>query len=76
MSILTRYITGQFLYILFLTVASFVVLFLIADIFEDMNKIIDYQVPLGTAIWFAATHGTPVFAHAGEVAHARREYLE
>lgn len=31
---------------------------------------------LGTAIWFAATHGTPVFAHAGEVAHARREYLE
>lgn len=31
---------------------------------------------LGTAIWFAATHGTPVYAHSDEVAHARREYLE
>lgn len=55
MSILTRYITGQFLYILFLTVASFVVLFLIVDIFEDMNKIIGYQVTLMTAIWYFAT---------------------
>ncbi|MBN1880985.1 MAG: LPS export ABC transporter permease LptG [Deltaproteobacteria bacterium] len=55
MSILTRYITGQFLYIFLLTVASFVVLFLIVDIFEDMNKIIEYQVPLATAIWYFAT---------------------
>lgn len=31
---------------------------------------------LGTAIWFAATHGTPVYCHADEVAHAKREYLE
>lgn len=31
---------------------------------------------LGTAIWFAATHGTPVYCHAGEVSHARREYLQ
>jgi glyoxylase-like metal-dependent hydrolase (beta-lactamase superfamily II) len=31
---------------------------------------------LGTAIWFAKTHGTPVFCHAGEVGHAHREYLE
>lgn len=31
---------------------------------------------LGTAIWFAATHGTPVYCHAGEVGHARRDYLE
>lgn len=30
----------------------------------------------GTAIWFAKTHGTPVFCHAGEVGHAHREYLE
>ena len=30
----------------------------------------------GSAIWFAKTHGTPVFCHAGEVAHAHREYLE
>ena len=31
---------------------------------------------LGTAIWFANTHGTPVFCHAHEVAHAKRDYLE
>ncbi|WP_205876195.1 MBL fold metallo-hydrolase [Mycobacterium camsae] len=31
---------------------------------------------LGTAIWFAAEHGTPVYCHADEVGHAKREYLE
>src|SRR5687768_17185321 len=31
---------------------------------------------LGSAIWFAKTHGTPVFCHADEVGHAHREYLE
>ena len=31
---------------------------------------------LGTAIWFAKTHGTPVFCHSSEVGHAHREYLE
>lgn len=31
---------------------------------------------LGSAIWFAKTHGTPVFCHAGEVGHAKREYLQ
>ena len=31
---------------------------------------------LGTAIWFAQTHRTPVYCHAGEVGHAKREYLE
>lgn len=31
---------------------------------------------LGSAIWFAGAHGTPVFTHAGEVAHAHRDYLE
>lgn len=30
----------------------------------------------GSAIWFAKTHGTPVFCHAGEVGHAKREYLQ
>ena len=30
----------------------------------------------GSAIWFAKTHGTPVFCHADEVGHAKREYLE
>ncbi|ULE34299.1 MBL fold metallo-hydrolase [Mycobacterium sp. IDR2000157661] len=30
----------------------------------------------GSAIWFARTHGTPVFCHAAEVGHAKREYLE
>lgn len=30
----------------------------------------------GTAIWFAAEHRTPVYCHADEVGHARRDYLE
>ena len=30
----------------------------------------------GSAIWFAKTHGTPVYCHAAEVGHAKREYLE
>lgn len=31
---------------------------------------------LGSAIWFAEQVGTPVYCHADEVGHARREYLE
>ncbi len=30
----------------------------------------------GSAIWFAKTRGTPVYCHAAEVGHAKREYLE
>ncbi|RDH74037.1 MBL fold metallo-hydrolase [Mycolicibacterium moriokaense] len=30
----------------------------------------------GSAIWFAKTIGTPVYCHADEVGHAKREYLE
>jgi glyoxylase-like metal-dependent hydrolase (beta-lactamase superfamily II) len=30
----------------------------------------------GSAIWFAKTHGTPVYCHAHEVGHSKREYLE
>ncbi len=30
----------------------------------------------GTAIWFAAEHGTAVYCHADEVGHAKRRYLE
>jgi glyoxylase-like metal-dependent hydrolase (beta-lactamase superfamily II) len=30
----------------------------------------------GSAIWFAREHDTPVYCHADEVGHARREYLE
>ncbi|MGD9618791.1 MAG: MBL fold metallo-hydrolase [Mycolicibacterium sp.] len=30
----------------------------------------------GSAIWFAREHGTPVYCHADEVGHAKREYLE
>jgi glyoxylase-like metal-dependent hydrolase (beta-lactamase superfamily II) len=30
----------------------------------------------GSAIWFAKTHGTPVYCHSAEVGHAKREYLE
>lgn len=30
----------------------------------------------GTAIWLAAEHGTPVYCHAEEVGHAKREHLE
>lgn len=31
---------------------------------------------LGSAIWLAKTHGTPVYCHPDEVGHAQREYLE
>jgi glyoxylase-like metal-dependent hydrolase (beta-lactamase superfamily II) len=31
---------------------------------------------LGSAIWFAREHGTPVYCHADEVGHAKRERLE
>jgi glyoxylase-like metal-dependent hydrolase (beta-lactamase superfamily II) len=31
---------------------------------------------MGSAIWFAKTHGTPVYCHADEVGHAKREYLQ
>lgn len=31
---------------------------------------------LGTAIWFAKTHHTPVYCHANEVGHAKRDYLQ
>jgi glyoxylase-like metal-dependent hydrolase (beta-lactamase superfamily II) len=31
---------------------------------------------LGSAIWFAGEHRTPVYCHADEVGHAKREYLE
>jgi len=31
---------------------------------------------LGSAIWFASEHGTPVYCHPEEVGHAKREYLE
>ena len=31
---------------------------------------------LGSAIWFAKAHGTPVYTHAAEVGHAQRRYLE
>ena len=30
----------------------------------------------GSAIWFAKTRGTPVYCHADEVGHSKREYLE
>jgi glyoxylase-like metal-dependent hydrolase (beta-lactamase superfamily II) len=30
----------------------------------------------GSAIWFAKTQGTPVYCHATEVGHSKREYLE
>ena len=30
----------------------------------------------GSAIWFAKTYGTPVYCHAAEVGHSKREYLE
>ncbi|MGB5113305.1 MAG: MBL fold metallo-hydrolase [Mycobacterium sp.] len=31
---------------------------------------------LGSAIWFAKNYGTPVYTHAAEVGHVKRQYLE
>lgn len=60
-----------------------------ADVLESLGRL-GFGVPdvraillthahidhFGTAIWFAETHGTPVYCHADEVGHSKREYLE
>ncbi len=46
---------------------------------EDLRAILLTHAHIdhfGSAIWFAKTHGTPVYCHADEVGHAKREYLE
>ncbi|OBI80751.1 MBL fold metallo-hydrolase [Mycobacterium sp. E740] len=46
---------------------------------EDLRAILLTHAHIdhfGSAIWFARTHGTPVYCHAAEVGHAKREYLE
>jgi glyoxylase-like metal-dependent hydrolase (beta-lactamase superfamily II) len=46
---------------------------------EDLRAILLTHAHIdhfGTAIWFAKTHGTPVYCHAAEVGHSKREYLE
>src|SRR6476661_6024218 len=47
--------------------------------FDDVRAILLTHAHIdhfGSAIWFAKTHGTPVYCHADEVGHAKREYLE
>ncbi len=46
---------------------------------EDLRAILLTHAHIdhfGSAIWFAKTHRTPVYCHADEVGHAKREYLE
>jgi glyoxylase-like metal-dependent hydrolase (beta-lactamase superfamily II) len=46
---------------------------------EDLRAILLTHAHIdhfGSAIWFAKIHGTPVYCHAAEVGHAKREYLE
>ncbi len=46
---------------------------------EDLRAILLTHAHIdhfGSAIWFAKTHGTPVYCHAAEVGHSKREYLE
>jgi glyoxylase-like metal-dependent hydrolase (beta-lactamase superfamily II) len=46
---------------------------------EDLRAILLTHAHIdhfGSAIWFAKVHGTPVYCHAAEVGHAKREYLE
>jgi glyoxylase-like metal-dependent hydrolase (beta-lactamase superfamily II) len=46
---------------------------------EDVRAIVLTHAHIdhfGSAIWFAAEHGTPVYCHADEVGHSKREYLE
>ena len=46
---------------------------------DDMHAILLTHAHVdhfGSAIWFAKTHGTPVYCHAEEVGHSKREYLE
>lgn len=47
--------------------------------FDDLRAILLTHAHIdhfGSAIWFAKTLGTPVYCHADEVGHAKREYLE
>lgn len=46
---------------------------------EDLRAILLTHAHIdhfGSAIWFAKTYGIPVYCHAAEVGHAKREYLE
>jgi glyoxylase-like metal-dependent hydrolase (beta-lactamase superfamily II) len=46
---------------------------------EDLRAILLTHAHIdhfGSAIWFAKSHGTPVYCHADEVGHSKREYLE
>lgn len=52
MKILTRYILGEFLKIFGLTLAAFISLYLIIDVFENMGKLIERHAQFGDSVKF------------------------
>lgn len=52
MRILTRYIIKEFLKIFILTITAFISLYLIIDVFEQMDTLIEYRVQLKDGLYF------------------------
>lgn len=52
MRILTRYIIKEFLKIFILTISAFISLYLIIDVFEQMDTLIEYRVQLKDGLYF------------------------
>ena len=52
MRILTRYIIQEFLKIFILTITAFISLYLIIDVFEQMDTLIEYRVQLKDGLYF------------------------
>lgn len=50
MTLLDRYISKQFLFILFFALIAFTTVFIIVDLIENLDDLISQQVPLGVAI--------------------------
>lgn len=52
MKILERYILVEFLKLLMIAVTAFILLFMMVDVFENMDSILKYKVPLASSLLF------------------------
>jgi len=54
MKVLERYILGEFTKLLVMAVAAFIILFVVVDVFENMDDLMERGVPLGRSVAFFA----------------------
>lgn len=54
MKVLDRYILGEFTKLLVMAVAAFIILFVVVDVFENMDDLMERGVPLGRSVAFFA----------------------